>query len=247
MLASRMLFAACAVLLACWGVSAAHSPYRVALSSGSAEAAAIARLPTEEKELVLAYLRRNREARSADPASPRPARTLGEAIALERAYWKRRGVELERIRAARVERHEALAPLLDAVSIAVVGREMRARRLALSPSEEASAPPEPDDAPVLVTTYRVGNTSARTITELFATVSILESKRAGAEPVVLTACRFARNTPIAPGQQVELSCFRRRGLGRESAFLAMRRDEFVVDWVPRLIRFDDGSSLIFTE
>ncbi|WP_417069826.1 hypothetical protein [Niveibacterium terrae] len=245
MLASRMLFAACAVLLACWGVSAALSPYRANLSSASADATAIARLPKEEKELVLAYLRRSREAKSADPASPLTARTLGDAIALERGYWKRRGEELERIRALRVKRHEALAPLLDAVSIAVVGREMRSRRLA--PSEDASAALGQDDAPVLVTTYRVGNTSTRTITELFATVSILESKSAGSEPAVLTACRFARSAPIAPGQQVELSCFRRRNLGRESVFLAMRRDEFVVDWVPRLIRFDDGSSLIFTE
>lgn len=247
MLPSRMLFAVCAALLAFWGVSAAHSPYRAKLSADSADSPAIARLPPQDRALVLAYLRRSHEAGTADAASPLAAHTLGEAIALERDYWKKQGEELERMRALRVKRREALAPLLDAVSIAVVRREMRPRRLALKPQAEASAPAGPDDAAVLVTTYRVENTSSRTITELLAAVTIVESGKKRTEAAVLTACRFGRSAPIAPGQQVELSCFRRNSLSDESAFVAMRRDEFVVEWVPRFIRFDDGSTLLFSD
>jgi hypothetical protein len=112
-----------AIALLAWFAHGLRDPLRTALPFGTTDLSSVQvqlrRLSPADRALVEAYVRRSHgdvlPAKFADPDQPFTARTLGEAIALEKAWDVRRDAKDAEAARRQAERDAAMAPLRDAV------------------------------------------------------------------------------------------------------------------------------------
>lgn len=244
---------ACVVLaaLCLTGLAAcSRAPYSTALPLDLADLPKIQpqldKLPEEERELVLGYLRRSNgdvlPAKFADPDAPFTARTFAEAIKLQRDYKIKHAVEIARMEKLQAAREAALQPLRDALSIELVSREI------LSADELSGRQPNRGqavhDSPTLVTTYRLRNRTYETITEASGSAVV----RTSTDPTSLMGaarCWFKGIEPLSPGQATEVRCgdIARRASDADIAFVALPEAALILTWEPKLITFESGRVL----
>ena len=233
------------------GLSAcSRGPYGTALPTDLADIPKIQpqlnKLPDDERELVLGYLRRSNgdvlPAKFADPDSPFTARTFAEAIKLQKEYKVKHAVEIARVDALQAAREAALAPLRDALSIELVSRELL--------SADAVSGREPtrgqaiNDSPTLVTTYRLRNRTYETITDASGSVVV----RTTDDPRSLMGaarCWFQSIEPLSPGQATEVRCgdIRKQAGDASNVFVALPESALILTWEPRSITFESGKVL----
>lgn len=203
-------------------------------------------LPAEERQLVLDYLKRSKgdvlPPNLADPSAPLTARTFAEAIKLQREFIVTNGVEEARVAEFRAAREATLEPLREALAIEVVKKEITTADEAFG---RRPSPGEPiHDAPTLVTTYRLRNNTAQTITHVTGSVSV----RSPSDPESLMgidSCFIDRSLSIQGGQSLELRCgdVRKRPGDQAKEYVAMAEDSLLVRWEPRTITFEGGRVL----
>ncbi len=106
-------------------------PYRTSLPMEVEDLSPIepqlAKLPPEDRELVVDYLKRSNgdvlPEQFADPDDPLTARTFAEAIALEKTHREKMKVEQARMAAFRAERDAQFKSLRDIVTARIVNRQ----------------------------------------------------------------------------------------------------------------------------
>lgn len=238
---------------AVWGVIELRDPRRTALPFATTDLSGVqdqlARLEPEERELVEAYVRRSGgdvlPPNLADPDEPLTARSFGEAIELQRRFLADMQVQEQQRRARRAARDAALQPLRSALSLELVSRDI----LAAGEVQGGSTLPGAGGHPVLVTTWRLRNTSPFTIEAYKGAVSVRKRRPLPTELGVLDGCYFDTITPLAAGETLERRCamLNRAAGPAEHAYAAMDEDAFEIDWEPRLIRYPGGQTLEFRE
>lgn len=204
------------------------------------------KMPADERQLVLDYLNRSKGdvllKSLADPDAPLTARTFGEAIKLQREFNAKHAVETAKMDALRAGREAAMEPLRQALQIDLVQRE-------ILPADQVSGrQPAPgqaiNDKPVLVTTYRLRNTSVETITQVSGSVTV----RAVADPgslMGLDSCFISRTDSIEAGQSIEMRCgnLAKRASAVDENYVAMPDSSVVLNWEPQSITFASGKVL----
>lgn len=204
------------------------------------------KLPAEERQLVLDYLKRSKgdvlPANLADPSAPLTARTFAEAIKLQREFVVTNGAEEARVADFRAAREAALEPLREVLAIEVVRKEI------VTADEATGRRPSPGeaihDAPTLVTTYRLQNKTPETITHVTGSISV----RSPADPdslMGLHSCFIDRGEPIEGGRSVEVRCgnVAKRPGDQEKEYVAMAESSLLLRWEPRSIAFQGGKVL----
>ena len=204
------------------------------------------KLPADERQLVLDYLKRSNgdvlPPNLADPSAPLTARTFAEAIKLQREFNVTNGVEQAKFAEFRASRDAAMEPLRQALDIEIARREI------LTADEASGRQPSPGqaihDAPVLVTTYRVQNRSSETITHVTGSVSV----RSVSDPdslMGLDRCFIDRAAPITSGQSLEIRCgnVAKRPSDQDKEYIAMAESSLILRWEPRSITFEGGKVL----
>jgi len=202
------------------------------------------KLKSEDRELVLGYLKRSKgdvlPAKFADPDEPLTARTFAEAIKLQREFKARQKVQEAGAETRRDEREAGLEPMRKALGIELVKREI------VSADEATGRAPQQgralNNAPTLVTTWRLINASGDTITSAAGTVTV----RTTSDPNSLmgvTSCYIDRREPIPIGQIVEVRCggTNRHAGDAEKEFVALPESSLVITWEPRMITLANGT------
>jgi len=237
---SRILFAIVLVALTVWCVSGTINPYRTALPFGSTDLtpikAKLDRLPANERDLVYAYVKRSNgdvvPPKFADPDDPLTARTVGEAIELQRNFLKKQEAVDAKAHELEVARDKELMPLREALNIVLIKREI--------------APLFNDGLPKLITTYRIENTSGRTIDSFKAGVGILKAGQRFSYLAQLDECYIEHNQPLSPGENTEIRCSNVNSLkagNKEREYVDMTADQLSIHWFPKWIHFTDGTEL----
>lgn len=254
MLSSYRFWLAIALMAVIVGGFWSRSPYGTALPMEVDDLTPIQpqleKLPDEDRELVLGYLRRSNgdvlPAAFADPDEPFTARTFREAIALQKAFLVKQG-ELDAEAGARaLERDAAMAPLRKVSEIRVLKREALSGAAiyggasAGEPSTMKSARSGASGNTVLVVTYRLHNLSPRAIASIQGSVSI----RSAADEE-MTGCYIDHNQVIAAGSSTDIRCGQpnRQASVNDLAFVDMPMSGFSVRWEPRTLVFADGTRL----
>lgn len=204
------------------------------------------KLPANERQLVLDYLKRSNgdvlPANLADPSAPLTARTFAEAIKLQKEFVVRNSAEEARVADVRAARDAALDPLREALSIEIVKKEI------VTADEATGRQPSPGqaihDAPTLVTTYRLKNNTAQTMVHVTGSVSV----RSPADPdslMGLDRCFIDRSEPIQGGQSLEVRCgnVAQRPGDQAKEYVAMAEGSLFVRWEPKSITFEGGRVL----
>jgi hypothetical protein len=244
------------------GIARTRDPHRTKLPFGTADLSSVQAqldaLPDSERVLVLGYVRRSRgdvlPPRFADPEAPLTARTFGEAIALQRRFLAAQAVVDAQVAARRRERAAALAPLRAVLQVEVAGRAIMSRGRAWQPAGwdttayGRAATQAIDDTPVLVTTYRVRNVGSLTVQSLQGQVEVRAADRGRGGLDRLSTCFLDHRESLAPGQSTEIRCAKTdvRASAKDSAYVAMPERDLVLDWMPRAIVFENGTSLAYT-
>ncbi len=209
------------------------------------------RLPDEDRELVLGYLRRSGgdvlPATFADPDQPFTARTFRQAIALQKDFLAQQSVSDREADARRADREAMIAPLRKVSSVRVLKREI------LTGDEIYGQPVASDYATrksptstagsgnrVLVVTYRLHNLAPRAIASIQGSVSIRSA--AGEE---MTDCFIDHGESIGAGSSADIRCGQPNlpASVNDIAFTAMPISDFTVHWEPRTIAFADGTQI----
>lgn len=238
---SRLMIVIILGALTIWGAVTLRSPYRVALPFGSTDLSTIQstldRLPADERELVYGYVKSSNgdvlPPRFADPDYPLTARTVGEAIELQRSFLKKQEEIDLKARVMEEARNKALKPLRDALSIALVKREI--------------VDFFHDGEPRLVTTYRVVNTSGQTIDSFKAHVGIMKAGQHFSYIGQLDECFIEHKIPLSSGQNIEIPCGKnnfRKANEKERGYVDMTAEQLSIHWFPMLIRFANGTELM---
>ena len=226
-------------------------PYRTTLPMEvedlSPIAPQLAKLPPEDRELVVDYLKRSNgdvlPAQFADPDDPLTARTFAEAIALEKKHREKMKVEQARLAAFRAERDAQFKPLRDIVSARIVNREFltydeiygRSTSGGLAKSVQG----DPGAGKITVLTYRFWNRGNRTITSLRGNVEVDGS---GLMPAA--SCWINDSDPIGPLDHRDVRCRTPVDATAEDRAMVQRPlAQIPLDWYPAEIRFDDGRVL----
>lgn len=250
----RILIALVIGALLTWGTITARSPYRTALPFGTTDLSSIQgklnKLPAAERELVLAYVKRSKgdvlPPKLADPDEPFTARTVGEAIELQRKFLVKQAGRDAVAQSRAAARDDAFAPLRAALDIDLVKRELIWRDQASGSQQHSTSS---DDAKVLVTTYRLQNTSDTRIVSFKASVKIRKRHRSETELGILNDCYIERDEVLDPGQTLEVRCGDLRAQVSEEGrrYAEMPGSELLIEWEPRLIRFSNGRELEFRD
>lgn len=245
----RLALTAC---LAAGSAACSRDPHATALPTGEAGLARVQaqldQLPPKEQELVVAYLRRSKgtvlPARLADPDAPFTARTFGEAIRLQRDFEVRQAAENAKVAELRAAREAALEPLRRALSVELVNREI------LTEDQVRGRQPTRGVAlrntPILVTTYRLRNRSAETMTRVSGTITV-RTKLDPASPKGLQGCYFEHTSPIPAGEAALVRCgdLNKRAGEADEVFVQMPESSLVVAWdpaSPQAIAFAGGAA-----
>ena len=212
-------------------------------------------LKPEERELVLGYLKRSNgdvlPPKFADPDEPFTARTFGEAIKLQREWLVRDAARQARADALTADREAAMKPLRDATDVRLVRRQI------LTHDELFGVAPPTTDVTgqaargqtvkhalnqneVLVITWRLRNTSPRTLASAKGTVTLRRADGSRA-----TSCWIDHDGAVQPGEGVELRCgdTNRAVFDADRAFVAASASDFYLVWEPRTVVFADGETL----
>ena len=241
---SRALIVA-ALLIALGVYGAVRKPYGTLLPLDVSDLSGIQpqldRLDSEERELVLGYLKRSNgdvlPAAMADPDTPFTARTFGEAITLQRRFLREQAVRDAAAAQRAAEHDRALEPLREALGARLVRRELlsEAQALGLEPAGTASAP-----ARVLVVTYRLANTAGRDIASFTGAVDVRD-----ADGRRRSHCWIDQRDRLEAFASVEVRCGNsaRTADADERAFAALPANDLTLYWEPREIVFADGSRL----
>ena len=225
-------------------------PYRTALPLEVEDLSPIepqlAKLPPEDRELVVDYLKRSNgdvlPAQFADPDDPLTARTFAEAIALEKKHREKMKVEQARIAAFRAERDAQFKPLRDIVSARIVHRERLSSEQVYGSSgggyAKSAAGPAGGER-ITVITYRFWNRGNRTITNLRGLAEV-----AGSGLMPAASCVVDSNEPLGPLDHRDVRCRTPRDANAaDRALMERPLAEIPLGWYPREIRFDDGQVL----
>lgn len=243
-----------AIALLAWFAHGLRDPLRTALPFGTTDLSSVQvqlkRLSPADRALVEAYVRRSHgdvlPAKFADPDQPFTARTLGEAIALEKAWDVRRDAKDAEAARRQAERDAAMAPLRDAVEAGVARAEVLARGdlyAARDPSAPATPASPGEQATVFVVTVSLHNLGGRTITGVQGSLEARD--REAWLPLNLCWVDLGGRGPIEPASRVEIRCANpnRHASAQERAFIDDDSDRFTLVWNPRRVEFADGSSL----
>ncbi|GEM_PF-1703449 len=242
---------------------AARNPYRARLPIGSTDLSSIQksldRLPAEERELVKGYVARSRgdvlPAKFADPDEPLTARTVGEAIELQRRFVARMGEANAKAHVREVIRDGKLAPLREALAVELTRREILPREEVTIPPAElerirAQTPKRAiDDTPVLVTHYHITNTSRRTIESFVADVKIRHTQRDIPQLGALDGCHITHDALLQPGESTDIRCGNTQRIAspEDRAYVDMDASALAIEWTPKRIRFSGGEELRFND
>lgn len=208
------------------------------------------RLPPDERDLVLGYLRRSNgdvlPAKFADPDSPFTARTFGEAIRLQRDWLARDAVRQAAADKREAERQARLLPLRGALDVRLVRRQILTHDQLYGVAEPTTnahgqtVKHALNDTPALVVTWRLRNTSVRTIASAKGSVELRD-----AEGRRVNECWIDRAEPLASGDAAEIQCgnLNRTAGDAERAFVTTPASDLILVWEPDTIVFDDGTTL----
>lgn len=248
-----------------------RDPYRSHLPFGTTDLSSIQekldRLPEEDRTLVVEYVTRTNgdvlPPSMADPDDPITARTVREAIELQKNFR----IKQDKLEAQAQERlairNKALAPLRAALSVTLEKRE-------ILPREELTIHPKVlqeirgrevkraiDNTPISVATYRLTNTSEHVIEDIKIGIDI--RKRSAVPKKLTTSFEMSlehcyieglpQNTPLAPQASVSVRCanVNKQASAADKAFINMPEEELVLEYTPKLIRFAEGNSLEFKD
>jgi hypothetical protein len=228
-----------------------RDPHRTALPFGSTDLSGVqkelARLPSDERALVEAYVARSRgdvlPAKFADPDAPLTARTFGEAITLERTWKVKTAAEAAEADKRRAARDARLAPLRAIVDASVVRAEIlteseyRARQDPGYRGAERSR-----EVASFVTRIRVENLGDQPIVAMRGSLQARDKEA----PLPLDLCwiDFSQRE-LAPRESTEIDCgkMNRAAGAQERAFVDDSGSRFEVEWSPRYVRLADGREL----
>jgi hypothetical protein len=244
----RLALAALLVL-----VAAACSPHDTRLPFKLADIPKVQKqldkLPAEERQLVLDYLKRSKgdvvPEKYADPDQPFTARTFGEAIALQRAWRAKHPADAIDRAAAQAAREAAMEPMRRALGIGIARREIVLREQAGGlPRVAGSA----DEKQVLVTTYWLRNASNDAITHFSGQVTVRVASDA-ASPIGVQRCSFNRGDELPPGESIEVRCGE---LGKEVTdadrmYVELPASALALTWEPRSITFASGRTMMVSQ
>lgn len=257
--------------LGTWGGIRSRDPHHTKLPFGTDDLSPVQSqleaLPQEDRELVLGYVKRSRgdvmPASLADPDEPFTAHTFSEAIELQRAFLVQQSRQESRARGMQEQRDLAYAPLREATSVSLLGREIlpvsQAAVLRAEPDTPRAALAERAKATqtivkrggvedeVFLATYRLQNRTDRTLESVRGTVDILKAHPSPAKLSTLSGCYFTQER-LLPGDHIDFQCAS-QGYPKadERAFVNMSAEDFVVEWRPQEIRFRDGEVLEYRE
>jgi hypothetical protein len=210
----------------------------------------IDKLPPEERELLLGYLKRSNgdvlPAKFADPDSPFTARTIGEAIQLQREWLARDGARQVVADQRAAAREESMQPLRAVVDVRLVRRQILTHdEIYGLPQDTTNTRGEPvkhalNDREALVITWRLRNLSPRTVAVAKGSVALHDA--AGKK---VAECWVDENNPLPGGETREFRCGNtRRGVSDEDrAFVTASAMDYTLVWEPQEVVFDDGTSL----
>ncbi len=270
---SKIVWIILAILLALgvWGGIRSRDPHHTRLPFGTDDLttvqAQLDALPQEDRELVLSYVKRSHgdvmPASMADPGEPFTAHTFSEAIELQRSFLVQQSGQQSRARGMQEQRDLAYAPLRDATSVSLLGREIlpvsQAAVLRAEPNTPRAALAERAKATqvivkrggvedeVFLATYRLENRTDRTLESVRGTVDILNAHPSPTELSTLSGCYFTQDR-LLPGDHIDFQCSSQGNpKADERAFVNMSAEDFVVEWRPQEIRFRDGEVLEYRE
>lgn len=254
MLTSFRFWLIIAAIFAIVGGFWSRSPYDTALPLDvddlSPIQAQLDQLPDDDRKLVLGYLKRSNgdvlPAAFADPDAPFTARTLRQAIALQKEFMVAQDQRDTEADARQLARENLMAPLRKALTLRVVARQMLTERELHAPPEapglpkQASAGFSAHEKRILVVTYRLQNVSTIEITSATGSVSIRD-----AADRELTGCWIEHDDALAAGSTVDIRCgnVNKPGGSAEVEFVAMPMSALSMQWEPRSLAFADGRKL----
>ncbi|MFO1350334.1 MAG: hypothetical protein U1F68_06500 [Gammaproteobacteria bacterium] len=255
------LIALILLALIAWGVIVQRDPYHAKLPFGTTDLTSIQatldRLPPEDRDLVNGYVRRSNgdvlPPSMADPDDPLTARTVAEAIELQKRFMVKQAELEAKMQAIRAKRDQARAPLRAALAMELVSRAIIPRGQWLGQPASRTMNGKTvmlpiDDTPVQVTTYRLNNTSDRAITEIKASVDIYKAPHKVLD-FTIDGCWITRQEPLPPGASLEVRCGNTQKTAGplERGYVDMPLNALEIVWNPVLIRFADGKELAFKE
>ncbi len=255
MMFARMLLVLVVVMSAVLGSACQRDPRATALPFGTTDLSSVKanldRLPKDEKDLVVAYVTRSRgdvmPANMADPDEPLTARTFAEAIKLQRDFLRKQAGDDAKAEARRADRDADLAPLRAAAEVTLVRREIVARQDLTGPREayRGGAKQAIDTRQVAVTTYRLRNTASQGIDSVTGNVTVRKANRESNELGILNSCYIEHHEPLRTGESTEVHCANtnKSVSDADRRFIEMPESDFVIEWEPRSIRFNDGRTL----
>ena len=208
------------------------------------------RLKPGERELVEGYLRRSNgdvlPAQFADPDDPFTARTFGEAIRLQRAWLVRDAERQKKADALAAGRAAAMQPLRDATDVRLVRRQIMTHDelFGIAPPTTNARGQTVKHAlntqEVLIVTWRLRNTSARTLASAKGSVSLRDAQGSR-----VNDCWIDHDGNLQPGEAVEVRCgnTQRSVFDADRAFVATPATELTLVWEPKKVAFADGETL----
>lgn len=235
-----------------WGLS----PLRTRLPQGTVDLSTIeselGRLTVEEQELVRGYTARSRgehfPAGSSDPeAPPLNARTVGDAIELQRRFLATLDKSRDEARVRASQRDAKLAPMRAVLQLELVSRQMASVDPAYtyqSADGHGATPALPKGESQAITRWRVRNVSRRSVASFEGGARAYQADTDVLSPELLNHCYIEHPTSLAPGASIDVGCGDKlRGLDCDRAYVAMPARAIRTDWMPRRITFADGTEL----
>ncbi len=208
------------------------------------------KLTPEDRELVLGYLNRSKgdvlPAKFADPDEPLTARTFAEAIKLQREFKAKQAVNNQRMEGLREARESGMEPLRKALSVDLVKREIVTSDEATG--REARQGQALNTRPVLMTTWRLINSSGDTITRASGSATV----RTTSDPnslMGIAGCYINRSEPIAIGDIIEIRCgnVNKQAGDAEKEFVNLPESSLIVTWEPQSITLASGKVMKSTD
>lgn len=232
-----------------WGGLRSANPLNTDLPFGTTDLstvqAQLEKLEPTDRQRVEAYVTRTNgdymPAGLGDPDDPVDARTFAQAIERQKQHEERMKVADAQARARQAERDVRFKPLRDALSVAMVKREML--------TEAQIYGFGTDTNPKAVTTFRLTNRSSEAIVAFDVKIDVRELDYPATEFGVLVDCWLEEQRRLAPGDTFEARCGRQRALTRvkDAEFMNWPVGDMDLRWEPKRIRFESGRELIFRD
>jgi hypothetical protein len=227
-----------------------RDPHRTRLPFGSTDLSPVqkqlARLSTEERQLVESYVKRSRgdvlTPAMADPDDPLTARTFGEAIELERRWNQKMAGEQARMAAFKEQREARLAPLRALVQVSLAKAEVLSGNdyRALRDPAFYQKPHGVDEKPVFVTRLSIQNLGDVAIAEFSGSLKAHDSNNV----LPMDLCWVDLRREIQPHSDYEIVCGDGRQANQQQKdFVEDTSGRFEVYWEPRHVKLADGTEV----